>query len=254
MLQRLINYLIWSENRLPVKLGYKNIAKTWVLIMNRALWQQHFPKFANNTDNALVQLMDAAVLIRLTSGQQVFYPGKPCGNYLLMLSGSIKAQIMSPEGKEVLLYHVLAGEACVLTTACLLGGDDYPAEGYAETPVSAFLIPAPIFHRCVDQSSLFREFVFRNLSKRLSDVIQRMESLAFGSIETKLVKWLLANNNQTIQVTHNELALELGTAREVVSRHLKRFESYGWLVLSRGSIQSLNRNALARLTDSGGDS
>lgn len=67
--------------------------------MNRTLWQQYFPEFASNTDKALMQLMDAAILVNMPIGQQVFYPGKPCGNYLLMLSGSIKAQILSSEGK-----------------------------------------------------------------------------------------------------------------------------------------------------------
>jgi CRP/FNR family transcriptional regulator len=217
--------------------------------MNDKLWQSHFPEFFGATDKVIKQLMDAAIVVNLSARQQVFYPGKICENYLLILSGSVKAQIISPDGREILLYHVCSGDSCVLTTSCLLGDNNYPAEGYTETEVSAFAIPANIFHRCLEQSTFFREFVFRNFSQRLADVIKRMESISFGSIDQKLASALLASGETTLRKTHNELALELGSAREVVSRHLKRFESYGWLTLSRGSIQNINIEALKKIKD-----
>lgn len=154
---------------------------------------------------------------------------------------------MSADGREVLLYHVRAGDSCVLTTSCLLGDNHYPAEGFTETDVSAFAIPAYVFHRCLAHSAFFRDFVFRSFSTRLADVMKRMESISFGSIDQKLAKALLANDARIISKTHHELALEMGSVREVVSRHLKRFESYGWLSLSRGSIQILNVDALQQV-------
>ena len=215
--------------------------------MKEKLWKSHFPEFVGSTDKVIRQLMDAAMIVKLPPRQQVFYPGKSCDNYLLILSGSVKAQIISTDGREILLYHVCAGDSCVLTTSCLLGDNNYPAEGYTETEVIAFAIPAHIFHRCLEQSTFFREFVFRNFSKRLADVIKRMESISFGSVDQKLTRALLASGESILNKTHNELALELGSAREVVSRHLKRFESYGWLILSRGSIQIINFDALNKL-------
>jgi len=107
-----------------------------------SLWQQHFPEFVSQDDKIVKQLMESALLVKLPAGQQVFYPGKVCENYLLLLSGSVKAQIMSTDGREVVLYHVGAGDSCVLTTSCLLGNNQYPAEGFTETDVSAFAIPA----------------------------------------------------------------------------------------------------------------
>lgn len=190
------------------------------------------------------------MVVNIPAKQQVFYPGKICENYLLILSGSVKAQILSEDGREILLYHVQSGDSCVLTTSCLLGDNNYPAEGYTETEVSAFAIPAHIFHRCLEQSTFFREFVFRNFSKRLADVIKRMENISFGSIEQRLAKALLTNGEKHLRKTHHELAQELGSAREVVSRHLKRFESYGWLTLSRGSIQNINFEELSKISDS----
>lgn len=216
-------------------------------------WKSYFPEFAGCGDEVVEQLMEAAILVTVPAGQQVFYPGKACENYLLLLSGSIKAQILSADGREVLLYRVIPGDSCVLTTSCLLGDSQYPAEGYAETDISAFAIPAHVFHRCLQQSAFFREFVFRNFSARLADVIGRMAALSFASIDQRLAQALLAAESDRIHKTHQELALELGSVREVVSRHLKRFESQGWLNLSRGSIEIIDAAALKRLLSSTGD-
>lgn len=218
-----------------------------MMVARYALWKQHFPEFVNQDDKVLEQLMDSAVLVTLSAGQQVFYPGKVCENYLLMLSGSVKAQIISADGREVLLYHVRAGDSCVLTTSCLLGDNRYPAEGFAETDVKAFAIPAAVFNRCLGCSAFFREFVFRSFSSRLADVIKRMEALSFGSVDQKLAKVLLADRTHTIHKTHHELALEMGSVREVVSRHLKRFESCGWLSMKRGSIEIIDAEALGQV-------
>lgn len=217
------------------------------MVARLGLWKQHFPEFVNQDDKVLKQLMEAAMLVNLPAGQQVFYPGKACESYLLMLSGCIKAQILSADGREVLLYHVRAGDSCVLTTSCLLGDNRYPAEGYTETDVMAFAIPAVVFHRCLGCSAFFREFVFRSFSSRLADVIKRMEALSFGSADQKLARVLLAEQSRTIHKTHHELALEMGSVREVVSRHLKRFESYGWLSMKRGSIEIVDAEALKQV-------
>lgn len=214
-------------------------------------WKNHFPEFAGCGDAVVAQLMAAATLVAVPAGRQVFYPGKACDNYLLLLSGSVKAQILSADGREVLLYRVLPGDSCVLTTSCLLGDSAYPAEGYTESDISAFAIPAHVFHRCLQQSAFFREFVFRNFSARLADVIKRMAALSFASIDQRLAQTLLAENTNPIRKTHQELALELGSVREVVSRHLKRFESLGCLNLSRGSIEIIDAAALRGMLSAG---
>lgn len=151
---------------------------------------------------------------------------------------------MSPDGREVLLYHVKSGDSWVLTISCLLGGNAYPAEGFAESDDMAFAVPNQIFQRCLEQSGFFREFVFRNFSSRLTDVIKRMAALAFGSVEFKLAKALRAIGGASIAIPHNQLAVETGTAREVVSRHLKRFKSNGWLRLNRGQMSNIDYQAL----------
>ena len=218
------------------------------MVKHQSLWERYFPQFISNRDAALTSLMASANLLELPEGQQVFYPGSHCENYLLLLEGRIKTQLISENGREMLLYHVCSGDSCVLTTSCLLGGNHYPAEGITETKVRAFVISSHAFHRCIEQSAFFREFVFKNFSTRLANVITRMEDVVFGAIDVRLSKVLLAAKENPLKMTHHELATELGTAREVVSRHLKRFESYGWLHLNRGEIEINNREALENIS------
>lgn len=214
---------------------------------HRALWATYFPQFIENIDKGVELLMDSSSLVTFPAGRQLFYPGSICENYLLVLSGSVKVQIMSESGREVLLYHVRSGDSCVLTTSCMLSGDCYPAEGLTEGEVTAFAMSSHAFYRCIEQSPFFREFVFKNFSSRLSKLISRMEAVVFDTIDQRICKALLETGETVIVKTHHELAYELGTVREVVSRHLKNFEGYGWINLKRGAIEIINREALARV-------
>lgn len=218
-------------------------------MLNQELWALHFPQFIENQDKGIRLLMESSSLVRLPARKQLFYPGSPCGNYVLVLEGEVRIQLLSDSGREVLLYHVRPGDSCVLTTSCLLSGDAYPAEGITENEVTAFLISGHAFHRGIEQSAFFREFVFKNFSTRLSNLISRMEAVVFGTIDQRLSKALLKCAAKEIDKTHQELASELGTAREVVSRHLKNFESYGWVKLKRGTVEIINAEALKRLSD-----
>ena len=215
------------------------------------LWTIYFPQFIENSDKGLELLMDSSSLATFPAGQQLFYPGSSCQNYLLVLSGVVKVQIMSDSGREILLYHVRSGDSCVLTTSCMLSGDCYPAEGITEGEVTAFAMASHAFYRCIEQSSFFREFVFKNFSSRLSKLIGRMEAVVFDTIDQRICKALLETGENVIVKTHHELAYELGTAREVVSRHLKNFEGYGWVNLKRGTVEIINRDALISVCNKG---
>lgn len=194
-----------------------------------------------------MSLMESATLVNIPAGQQIFATRSRCENYLLLLKGSVKAQLISENGREMLLYQVGPGDSCVLTTSCLLSGEQYPAEAFAEEDVSAFVISSHAFYRCLDQSAFFREFVFKNFAARLSHVIGRLGETVFEGIELRLAKELLSADTKILYVTHQELATKLGSAREVISRNLKQFESKGWVDLSRGVVTLTDIDALKRL-------
>ncbi|MFK7837428.1 MAG: Crp/Fnr family transcriptional regulator [Sulfitobacter sp.] len=159
---------------------------------------------------------------------------------------------MSEAGREIVLYRVHAGESCVLTTACLLAFEDYSAEGIAETDIEAILIPRDAFDQMMAASKEFRAFVFEAYSKRITDLFMVIEEIAFKRMDIRVAQKLLElrGSDDVLHLTHQQLALELGTAREVISRQLKEFERRGWLNLSRGQIELRDTPAVERLAQS----
>ncbi len=121
------------------------------MLNHKELWENYFPQFLQANDPIIEQLMESAKLFRLPERRQVFYPGSHCENYLLMLEGCVKAQLISENGREIILYHVQPGDSCVLTTSCLLSGERYPAEGITEADIAAFTIPPQAFYRGSDR-------------------------------------------------------------------------------------------------------
>jgi len=170
--------------------------------------------------------------------------------YLLILSGSIKVLTRAENGREIVLYRLGDGDSCVLTTSCLFGNARYPAEGISETDVIALAIPAEKFHQAIQQSKAFREFVFGSFSSHLGSLISLVEEIAFGKLDIRLARHLLklSTDTTTLETTHQQLATELGSAREVISRQLKDFESRGWVRLHRGSVEILDKESLEELS------
>ena len=129
-----------------------------------------------------------------------------------------------------MLYRVSAGESCALTTACLMGFEDYLAEGTVEEASRAVAIPRALFDSLIARSPEFRRLVFTAFSTRVTDLCRVIEEVAFGRIDLRLAQHLLklANGSGHVRMTHQELATELGSAREVVSRQLQEFQRRGW--------------------------
>jgi CRP/FNR family transcriptional regulator len=201
-------------------------------------WIDGFPRLRECGESAVQALCENAQQVRLPAGAKAFEPGAHCDYYLLVVSGTVRVQQISESGREIVLYRVGGGESCVLTTACLLAHQPYAAEGFAESDVEAVIVPQATFHRLLGESSGFRDFVFESYASRIADLMLVVEDVAFRRVDVRLAERLLsrARGNPTIQLTHQDLAVELGTAREVISRQLKEFERRGWVRLARGSV------------------
>jgi CRP/FNR family transcriptional regulator len=211
-----------------------------------------FPDLTRSGDSVVSHVVRSAHRVALPPGATVFHVGSACEKYLLVLEGSVRVQLLTDSGHEVVLYHVGPGESCVLTTSCMLGGVPYPADGVTETSVSALAIESGVFRRAIGESPSFRMFVFRNIGERFAEVVGRLAEVAFGSIDRRLAQALLRARRPDLPValTHQALATELGSAREVISRHLKRFEQRGWVSLRRSRIEVHDLAALQRLAQS----
>ncbi len=213
-------------------------------------WRELFPYFATSGDAPDRDIAGAAREIALPEGAVAFRQGDACGNYLLVVEGSIRVIARNEAGREILLYRVRRGGSCVLTTACLLSQDRYPAEGIAETAVRALALPAAAFERGLDASPAFRRFVFAAYGQRLAEVIRRVEELRFGSLQSRLARLLLDQaRSGRLETTHADLAAELGSAREVISRQLKALAQQGLIRLERGRILLLDPSGLLTLAE-----
>ncbi len=202
--------------------------------------------FDAETSRALAKI---AQPVSIPASTTLFTPGAPCRQFMLLLDGVVRVQAVSAGGREILLYRLRPGDSCVMTTSCLLGGLAYPAEGIAETPIRAAVFPDHVFEQLLAESAAFRRFVFGAYATRLVDLATRIEEVALERIDTRLARLLLEYVQQegsTIERTHQSIAADLGSAREVVSRQLKAFEDHGWVELGRGQIIVLDRPALER--------
>ena len=199
------------------------------------------------------RLVAAARQVHIPRGTTVFGPARPPEHLMLLLSGTVRVQQTSESGREIVLYRVQAGESCVMTAACLMAYADHAAEGVAESDLDAILLPRATFDELIAQSPSFRTFVFSAYARRMNDLFMVIDEVAFQRMDVRLAQRLVAlaegqgGGPCTVRATHAQLAAELGTAREVVSRQLQEFQRRGWVTAARGTITLTDRAALAAL-------
>lgn len=189
----------------------------------------------------------------LPRGSVVFRPGDSVQGYALVLSGRIDVSLTGATGREIMLYSVAPGQSCIQTTLGLLAGDDYSAEAVAFIETELVLVPRSLFLSLVDRSSAFRALVFAAFADRMQTMMQLLEKVAFQKVETRLAERLLqlAPEDGTIRMTHADLAGQVGSAREVVSRRLESWARSGWVSVGRGTITVQDRAALSALATDG---
>lgn len=179
------------------------------------------------------------------AGQLLFEEGAPCRGFPMVLSGEVRVARGSPQGRSLELYRVGPGELCVASTSCLFGHAALVAHGLAAVPTELVVLAPAGFERWVGHEP-FRRFVFGVFADRLADLMALAEAVAFQRLDQRLAAALLGRGT-VITATHQALADELGTVREIVTRLLRRFERAGWVALGRERIELLAPDALRTL-------
>lgn len=197
------------------------------------------------------RLAAAATPLAAPAGTVLFHPGDPCGGFVMLGAGTVRVDLVAEDGHALLLYRVAPGEACLLTTACLFSGDSYAAEGWAETAVAGLLLPRAAFDALIAESPAFRGFVLAGFGQRFAALMARIEALSFRSVDRRLAAVLLARQAPEIAATQAELATEVGTAREVVTRRLAAFARDGLVAIGRGTVTVRDRAGLAARAEGG---
>lgn len=186
----------------------------------------------------------------LSAGTTLFSLNDPCEHYVLVLEGLVRVELLSITGQQLTLYRIYEGQSCVLTTSCLMSGNNYSAQAITETDVDILMLPKDKFNNMLSEFPAFRQFVFDGFSDRLSTMIQRTTELATYSIDQRLAAALLArtewHQDRVLYTTHEELAVEIGTAREVVSRRLRAFERDGLVRRNRRYLEIIDEYQLEK--------
>ncbi|HET6279105.1 MAG TPA: Crp/Fnr family transcriptional regulator [Candidatus Polarisedimenticolia bacterium] len=205
-----------------------------------------YPVLRQLEQDLFTMVQKQAQPVQAGAGQPLFDEGSPCSHFPLLVDGVIRAMKRGPDGHEILLYRLHPGESCVITTVALLGETAYPAYAAAETNLTLYGVPRSLFLELILKSPPFRMFVFDFLSRRMAHLMALIDDVAFRRLDQRLASRLLLRP-EPITVTHQMLADELGTTREVVSRTLETFQESGMLRLGRKKIEILNRDALGRV-------
>ena len=219
--------------------------------MNIGDWTERFDGTRALPREVRDMLLSQAHVMRIEKGKSVFNPSSIPNSLLFLIDGTVRVVQSSEGGREIVLYRVEAGQSCVLTTACMLAEEAYNAEGIAETDVTAVSLSRTAFDKLVAEEESFRKFVFAAYSRRLIDLLRVVDDVAFGRVDVRLAGRLLAlsGGSDELATTHQSLAAELGTAREVISRVLQDFQRRGLVSQTRGKITLEDREKLEKLAE-----
>ncbi len=188
-------------------------------------------------------------MLEVPPGTPLFETGMACQGFPLVLSGEVKVFRTSADGRSLELYRVSPGELCLVSCASLFRHQTMSARGVATQPTTLCLIPPPVFDRWLAEPG-FRQEVLGLFAERMADLTALVDAVAFRRLDQRLAAALLGRG-QTLSITHQGLADELGTVREIVTRLLRRFEREGWIELAREQIRIQNSAALRSMAERG---
>ena len=185
--------------------------------------------------------------IQVPAGVMICQSGDQCESLVIILTGRVKVYRPAASGRSITLYYVSDNESCILTTSCLLNAMPFPAYAETMTEVVGLSIPPENVKAWLQTEPLWQQYIFGLLSKRMAGLIELVNALAFQGLDNRLAEWLLkqASGASEIKVTHQFIAEELGSSREVISRLLKEFEQQNLIQLGRGSIKIINESELS---------
>ncbi len=206
-----------------------------------------YPAFQGLPDALLDGLCAPGAVMHVPAGTQLFAEQQACPGFPLLMAGSIKVLKLAASGRELMLYRVQPGGSCIISSSCLLGKADYNARGIAETALTLLILPVAEFSRLLVEHPPFRDFVFHLFTERIAELMQLVEEVAFARLDQRLAKLLLARQSDALSVTHQQLADELGSVREIVSRLLKGFAAQGLVALGREQVTITDRPGLQKL-------
>ena len=216
-------------------------------------FQDYFPVWEKLTSAQQQQLKGSAISRTVKKGT-VFHNGNlDCTGLLLVRHGQLRSYILSDEGREITLYRLFERDICLFSASCMLRSMQFEIMIAAEKDTELFIIPADVYQSVAQQSAPAANFTTEIMAGRFSEVMWLMEQIMWKSFDRRLARFLLDESalegTAVLHLTHETIANHLGTAREVVTRMLRYFQSEGLVRLSRGAVELSNHSGLEVLAD-----
>jgi CRP/FNR family transcriptional regulator len=209
--------------------------------------EAQYPVLAELPQKLRAEVAAAAQAVTVPPGATLFDERQPCQGFPFVLAGAIRVAKVSASGRELPLYRVTPGETCIITSSCLLGNVPYNARGTTESETVLVMLPQGLFTELLAQAP-FRNFIFNLFAERMADLMRLVEEVAFRKLDQRLAA-LLLGKGRVVHATHQQLADELGSVREMISRLLKGFAEQGLVVLGREQIEIRDAAGLRRLAE-----
>ena len=217
-------------------------------------FEQYFPIWDKLTADQQQRIKSVSMLQKVKSGT-VLHDGSPeCLGMLLVRSGQLRAYILSEEGREVTICRFFEMDICLFSASCVMPNMQFDIFIEAEKDTEVWVIPACLYQNLMDESLAVSNYSHNLITSHFSDVMWRMEQIMWKSFDKRLAAFLLeeANleNTDSLRITHEKIANHMGTAREVVTRMLRYFQSEGMVKLTRGTIELTDKKKLNKLQNS----
>lgn len=213
-------------------------------------WLEVYPALKTLDEDAAALFAGSAATVNAPAGHTIFSPGDPCEYWFMVLSGSARVLQNTSAGRDIVICRMFAGKTCIVSALAAMSGDPHTTRAVTNTALTAIAVPTGVFHELIRRSERFRSFVFSAYNTEILGLMGTIEEIAHGRVDSRLATCLLQGKREddAFYGTHEDLAAELGTAREVVTRQLKSFEERGWVKTKRGSIALRDPSALRQIS------
>ncbi|VAW68747.1 transcriptional regulator, Crp/Fnr family [hydrothermal vent metagenome] len=213
-----------------------------------------YPEVENLLAPVSQEILESGKQVRVPAGTRLYTEAEHCERFMWLLEGTVRVFKNSPEGREITLYRVRPGDVCVLSLQSLLCGEGFPAEATAESDLLGLSLTLSEFNRALDQSDDFRRYLLKILSQRIGNVMKLVSEVTFQRLDLRLAclmgQLFERSNGEPVKITHAQIARELGTTREMISRILKEFEHQNCIRLQRGEVHLISREGLSWFSQS----
>ncbi|NMA25334.1 MAG: Crp/Fnr family transcriptional regulator [Clostridiales bacterium] len=213
----------------------------------------HFSAWAHLSDEEREGMLANTTLMRYAKGTCIHSGDNDCKGMLIVKKGTLRTYMLSENGREITLFRQNEGDVCILSASCVLAAITFDVHIDAEEDSEVLLVALSFFQDLIERNIYVECFAYKLIADRFSDVMWTIQQILFMSMDKRLAVFLWdelsKTDDDTVHLTHEQIARDIGSAREVVSRMLKYFSSESIVELSRGGIKVLDRKKLRKLAE-----